>query len=148
MNGPLNFQFPLSFVLFRIIHYYMETGEIRSCVKEWNLYGEMGISQEEVEVYQQMEKHFQEYILGSHVPMREMYGKISPGVMNVYRMAKKEQENAAAARTAGVFTLRRESFGRKIPFTIPWRKGRYASACLYRSVSAGSGWTPVPAPAC
>lgn len=92
------FPIPLSFVLFRIIHYYMETGEIRSCVKEWNLYGEMGISQEEVEVYQQMEKHFQEYILGSHVPMREMYGKISPGVMNVYRMAKKEQENAAAAR--------------------------------------------------
>ena len=39
------FPIPLSFVLFRIIHYYMEIGEIRSCVKEWNLYGEMGISQ-------------------------------------------------------------------------------------------------------
>ncbi|MGI6010590.1 MAG: SAM-dependent methyltransferase [Ruminococcus sp.] len=92
------FPVPISFVLFRIIHYYAETSDQRKCVKDWNLYEEVGISQEEADLYLQMERHFQEYIQGNHVPVREMYEQISPGVLNVYRMAEEERKKKAAQR--------------------------------------------------
>ncbi|MCH1982191.1 hypothetical protein MCG98_06380 [Ruminococcus sp. OA3] len=86
------FPVPLSFVLFRIIHYYTQTSDKRSCVREWNLSREMGITEEETAQYLQMEKHFQDYIQGNHVPVREMYDDISPGVLSVYQLAEREHK--------------------------------------------------------
>ena len=67
----------------------------RSCVREWNLFDEMGITEAETAQYLQMEKHFQEYIQGNHVPVREMYDDISPGVLSVYRLAEQEHKKEA-----------------------------------------------------
>ncbi|MGI6007340.1 MAG: SAM-dependent methyltransferase [Ruminococcus sp.] len=117
------FPIPVSFVLFRIIHYYKETSELRKCVNDWNLYEEMGISGEETAMYLQMEKHFQEYILGSHVPLREMYEEISPGVLNVYRMAEAERKKRDAQRLQ-VFYASEGEFREEDSVYYPMPEGR------------------------
>lgn len=117
------FPIPISFVLFRIIHYYEASSGLRSCVRDWNLYEEAGISKEEADIYLEMERHFQEYIQGSHVPMREMYEDISPGVLNVYRMAQEEHKRKDALRLQ-VFYASEGEFEEEKSSYYPMPEGR------------------------
>ena len=48
------------------------------------LYQELGISEALQSSFAQMEKAFQGYITGSHVPMREMYGVMTPGIEFIF----------------------------------------------------------------
>lgn len=74
-----DFPIPGKFVLYRIIHYYVDTHSVRSCLAEMDFYGKMGISPALKEQFVRMEARFQEYITGTHVPMREMFSSITPG---------------------------------------------------------------------
>ena len=74
------FPVPCEYVLYRIIHYYIQTNSIRTPLNEEKLYQELGISEALQSSFAQMEKAFQGYITGSHVPMREMYGVMTPGM--------------------------------------------------------------------
>lgn len=120
-----DFPIPVSFVLFRIIHYYSETSDLRSCVKEWNLYEAMGIDSREVEQYLEMERHFQSYIQGVHVPIRDMYEDITPGVLNVYRMAEKEHKRVMDERLQ-VFYAGDEEFSEEHSVYYPMPQGKIA----------------------
>ncbi|MGO5541039.1 hypothetical protein ACTQWG_00695 [Blautia sp. HCP3S3_H10_1] len=74
------FPVPCEFVLYRIIHYYIQTHSVRKALDEAALYEQFGITGEMQECFFQMEKGFQAYITGKHVPMREMYADMTPGV--------------------------------------------------------------------
>lgn len=78
-----DFPVPCQYVLYRIIHYYTDTHKVRSVLGSEKLCGEFGITMEQIRAFEQMELHFQEYITGSHVPMREMFRYITPGVNTV-----------------------------------------------------------------
>lgn len=78
-----DFPIPLSYVLYRIIHYYVEARGRRDWINAAEWYERMGISEEEVVQYAEMERNFQRYIQGNHIPVRELYGNISPGYLNI-----------------------------------------------------------------
>ena len=75
-----DFPVPCEFVLYRVIHYYIQTHKVRQVLDEEALYKRFGISETARAVFLQMEKNFQKYLTGGHVPMREMYADMTPGV--------------------------------------------------------------------
>ena len=75
-----DFPIPCEFILYRIIHYYVQTHSVRRVLDEELLYEKFDITKEARESFLQMEKGFQAYITGNHVPMREMYADMTPGV--------------------------------------------------------------------
>lgn len=75
-----DFPVPCEFVLYRIIHYYIQTHKVREVLNAAGLYEKFGISEAMRKSFTKMEKGFQAYITGSHVPMREMYAEMTPGV--------------------------------------------------------------------
>ena len=86
------FPIPVSFIIYRILHYYLYANDIRKELRERNLFEKSGIGKEELPIYDNMERNFQKYIVGNHVPIRNMYEEISPGSYPVMVWANKEQE--------------------------------------------------------
>ena len=61
-------------MLFRsILHYYMEGAEERHVLRDHDLFFLMGIAKEEIGAYEEMEIHFQKYILGDIMPLWKMH---------------------------------------------------------------------------
>ena len=85
------FPVPTAFLVYRVLHYYLETHGKRSVLDKEALYAWAGITQEQREIFHEMERHFQQYLTSDHVPMREMYGSISPGTYPVCHLVNKEQ---------------------------------------------------------
>ena len=75
-----DFPVPCEFVLYRIIHYYIQTHKVRQVLDESGLYKRFGISENAITGFLQMEKNFQKYLTGEHMPMREMYADMTPGI--------------------------------------------------------------------
>ena len=76
------FPVPCEFVLYRIIHYYVQTHKtLRTAVGEEMLYEKFGITEEQRKGFVRMEEGFQKYITGKHIPMREMFADMTPGTM-------------------------------------------------------------------
>ncbi len=67
------FPVPVNFMLYRNIRYYADTTAARRVLDPAALYEKLGISKEELEAYASMEESFQQYVLGSHTPMRRLY---------------------------------------------------------------------------
>lgn len=78
------FPIPCKFVLYRIIHYYIHTNTMREVLDEESLYREFGVDEKLREEFEKMEESFQRYITKGHVPMRDMFMEISPGVIQMY----------------------------------------------------------------
>lgn len=77
------FPVPCRYVLYRVIHYYVDTHSVRAVLKEMDFYREFGITEKEKAVYESMEKSFQKYITAGHIPMREMFAGMTPGIGTV-----------------------------------------------------------------
>lgn len=73
------FPVPVNFIIYRALHYYIYSSIKRFGLKELNLFSKMGISEEEMQEYEKMEMHFQQYILGEKIPIRNLYQDISQG---------------------------------------------------------------------
>lgn len=86
------FPIPSSFIIYRILHYYLYANEQRKELRERGLFEKCDISEKEMTIYKEMEKHFQHYIVGERVPMREMYPSISPGTFQIIDWANIEEE--------------------------------------------------------
>ena len=74
------FPIPGKFVLYRVIHYYLDTHPLRVVLNAEEFYESFGISSQLRETVAGMEESFQKYITGEHIPMREMFADMSPGV--------------------------------------------------------------------
>ncbi|MGN1140084.1 MAG: hypothetical protein ACI4TF_02685 [Oliverpabstia sp.] len=77
------FPIPLKFLLYRIMFYYVNEHDKRKCVLDWYPMNRLGISPEDEKLFQHMELNFQNYIQGNRIPIRDMYDKISPGIIHL-----------------------------------------------------------------
>lgn len=75
-----DFPIPALFLVYRIIFYYGKTHVHRVCVDVDAVFEKFGITEKEKMIFAEMEKHFQSYICGAHIPMREMYDDMTPGL--------------------------------------------------------------------
>jgi hypothetical protein len=89
-----DFPIPGTFVLYRVIHYYLETHASRSVLPSGEIYKRYGISKEDREIFQIMEEHFQQYITGECTPIRTLYSEICPGHLTLAHIfwERSEQE--------------------------------------------------------
>lgn len=68
------FAVPVKYILFRALHYYLESAPIRvEFGKLFDFYEEFGITQEQQQIYRQMELHFQKYVAGSGISPGSLY---------------------------------------------------------------------------
>ncbi|MDO4321356.1 MAG: glycosyltransferase family 2 protein [Lachnospiraceae bacterium] len=77
-----DFPIPVNYVIFRILHFYIYGNTSRAVLYSKNLYGRAGLDREEVRQYEKMEEHFQQYVLGEHVPLRFLYPEMNPGCID------------------------------------------------------------------
>lgn len=81
-----DFPIPINFIIYRMIHYYVDTTEKRQVLGQYDIFRKAGISSQELEVYPAMEESFQKYILGRHRPLRELYKTEGKTVYHVVRI--------------------------------------------------------------
>lgn len=115
------FPVPCNFILYRMIHYYLESDGKRRGLKKLGFYEKAGISREELPVYAEMEKCFQSYILGSHVPLLSLYGEVSPGKVEILPYYEKIRA-ANAERRLQVFYDRGNNFREEDSAVYPMGK--------------------------
>ncbi|MBQ1492758.1 MAG: hypothetical protein IIZ39_12440, partial [Blautia sp.] len=80
------FPIPEDFLVFRFLHYYLESDGARlGLLGGWGdgLYTKAGLHEEDRDTFTQMEASFQQYILGPCTPMRFLYPTVSPGKIPV-----------------------------------------------------------------
>ncbi len=112
------FPVPISYVVYRIIHYYIHTKSSRECLDEHQLFSWAGISPEEITVYREMERSFQNYINGTHVPLSRMYAEFGAGSLRIDEIVRSGHlgENNAALQ---VFYDRGAGFSPDDSFYLP-----------------------------
>lgn len=103
------FPVPADFIIYRAIHYYLESDGKRRVLKDRDFYGKAGISSEDMETYGQMELCFQKYIEGKHIPLLAMYEDVSPGKIDVLSYYE-QLRIAGAERKLQVFYDRGSDF--------------------------------------
>ena len=88
------FPVPSNFLVYRMIHYYLESDGKRESLKSRNFYEKSGLTEKESQAYKEMEKNFQKYILGNHNAMLNLYEKISPGKADDVQYYKEKKAEA------------------------------------------------------
>ena len=115
------FPIPCKYILYRMIHYYLESDGKRRILKELDFYGKAGITDEEMKIFAEMEQNFQKYMEGDHIPLLAMYEEVSPGKVDV--LAYYEQIRIAGAeRKLQVFYDRGNDFCEKDSVVLPMGK--------------------------
>ncbi len=68
------FAVPVKYILFRALHYYLESAPIRAEFgRLFDFYEEFGITSGQQEIYRQMERQFQKYVAGSDISAGSLY---------------------------------------------------------------------------
>lgn len=62
---------PVDFILYRAIHYYEANREKQ--LKNIDMYELLGVDKSKNEIYEEMEKHFQKYVVADNVPIWELF---------------------------------------------------------------------------
>ena len=106
------FPIPVKYIIYRIIHYYIECNSIREEVKESNIYEENGLTEQEIKIFEQMERNFQLYIQGNRIPVRNMYQNISPGCFQVQEIVQ-EKITEKAERQLQIYFSYGEGYSEK-----------------------------------
>lgn len=78
-----DFPIPALFLVYRIIFYYGKTHVHRECVDVDAIFEKFGITEKDKMIFAEMEKNFQSYICGTHIPIREMYEDMTPGLSEI-----------------------------------------------------------------
>ena len=76
-----DFPIPVHFLIYRIWRYFLGRKAPQEELEEYLL--SEGLTRQELECYDRMETAFQKYVTGEHVPIREMYARITPGVVDL-----------------------------------------------------------------
>jgi hypothetical protein len=74
-----DFPIPGTFVLYRVIHYYLDTHVSRKVLPSQKIFERYGITGEDKETFRKMEASLQKYIIGAYMPVRDQHPQITPG---------------------------------------------------------------------
>lgn len=118
------FPVPVNFLIYRILNYYLFTSTMRAPLAEGNYFAKAGLTPEECQAYEQMEVHFQKYITGSLVPMRDMYDAISPGILIDLKSGSWEKQ--CFSDCLQVFVDYGEDFSEENSWLLPCQEGFYS----------------------
>lgn len=77
-----DFLIPVDFLIFRILHYYVNRSPRRLMIKD-KLYQEFNISEEKQNIFNDMEDNFQVYVYGQITPMFKLYDSIHGENVNI-----------------------------------------------------------------
>lgn len=92
-----HFPIPLNFIIYRALHYYVNTTAKRRVLEEYNLFEKAGITESEMTAYRIMEDAFQYYVVKEHMPLRQLYreyGRFSyhiSSLIHVFDRSKQER---------------------------------------------------------
>lgn len=86
-----DFPVPVSYLVFRILFYYIYGKGSRTVLEQYGLFSWAGLGEEEISVYKEMEKSFQQYINRSHVPLHEMFAGFGGGKLSLSDMLEHER---------------------------------------------------------
>lgn len=81
-----DFPVPFNYIIYRAIYYYVHGSSKRSDLISLDLFKLVGISSEERIEYEKMEKHFQNYILGSNISLWRMYDNMGKKRIDVSQL--------------------------------------------------------------
>ena len=130
-----DFPVPDKYVLYRVILYYCEVGADKQ-LSDASRYCELfGITDSMKMTFRKMERSFQSYITGGHIPVRDLYESISPG-MAVFRLERPE--------VLQVFFLTEQGYTEEQSVRFPIREGRVfctvdlPAGCTHVRVDPGS----------
>lgn len=104
-----DFPVPASYLVYRILHYYIHAKGSRAVMEDFDLFSWAGIAPEEIPVYEKMERSFQRYINGSHVPLHEIFGEFAAGKLRLNEMLERERYHVSN-ETLQVFYDRGDGF--------------------------------------
>lgn len=97
------FPIPYHFVVYRILLYYLNGNSARDSLHELNLMEKAGLTLEEIQEYEKMERHFQDVYVTQqrdgqqkHIPIRDLYEEVSPGVVDLTGLRFQDQSERAA----------------------------------------------------
>ena len=80
------FPIPCNYLLYRVIHYFLDVGEHRKQLSAEAFYQEFSISEAERGLYEQMERSFQRYLVEGMTPMRELFSDMTPGICSLRKV--------------------------------------------------------------
>lgn len=86
-----DFQIPVDFIIYRAIHYYLMSSK-RSKLKYMGVYEAVGITQADINVYEEMEHCFQLYILGDTFGLANLYPLIAKEAYDLEHTVKGEEK--------------------------------------------------------
>jgi len=118
-----DFPIPINYVLYRILHYYVGIGDKRSLIEDAELYRKLNISPDEVAQYEKMEAHFQKNIEKNHVPIRNLYQDITPGMLSVHELINQERIRQHNQRIQ-IFYTSEEDFCEEDSRSYPMMQGK------------------------
>lgn len=88
-----DFQIPFNYIIYRAVHYYIYSSSKRNELTDLELFKILGITDEEIVQYDNMEKNFQAYILGGLMPLRDIYETTVYRNINVQQVIESKAKN-------------------------------------------------------
>ncbi|GEP63897.1 hypothetical protein CBE01nite_16650 [Clostridium beijerinckii] len=85
-----NFPIPLNFILYRALSGYIFNSNQKNELMNLGLYKLLGITDEEIYAYGEMEKCFEKYVLGSSIKLNNLYGKTTRPNIDVQQLIYKQ----------------------------------------------------------
>lgn len=108
------FSVPLNFILFRALHYYLEGASLRKPLKEqFDFYEEFGIGKAQQNLYEQMERNFQNYITAGSVSLGSLYHSMGKKAFPIGELLSQVQK-----RRVQVYLDRGEGFSEEQSYFI------------------------------
>lgn len=117
-----DFPVPVSYLVYRILHYYIHTKTDRKVLEEFDLFSWAGIGAEEIEVYESMEQSFQRYINHPHVPLHEVFQGAAAGRLPLEEMIQRERYHVSN-ETLQVFYDRGAGFSAEDSYRVAMEEG-------------------------
>ncbi len=84
---------PIEFIVYRAVHYYLYSSTKRKALLDFHIYRLLGISDENVEIYAEMERNFQKYVAGSKTTMPELKGHMLRRCADARTVLRERQED-------------------------------------------------------
>ncbi|MCI8991516.1 MAG: class I SAM-dependent methyltransferase [Eubacterium sp.] len=110
-----DFPIPTSFIVYRLLRYYIKSTALRQQLDLEELCEKAGIEPKELGCYERMEEAFQNYIDGSHISLRELYDTMGKRVVDARDCCRRELLSMQVFYDRGAGCSEKDSY--RIPST-------------------------------